>query len=56
MPIEDKVVKYSVYVAHNDFVDLQRAINLRLQSGGGPPLSVRMIAGGGPVLARITGN
>jgi hypothetical protein len=34
MPIEDKVVKYSVYVAHSDFVDLQRSIDLRLESGG----------------------
>jgi hypothetical protein len=34
MPIEDKVVKYSVYVSHNDFVDLQRSIDLSLESGG----------------------
>jgi len=34
MPIEDKVVTYSVYVSHNDFVDLQRSIDLRLESGG----------------------
>ena len=34
MPIEDKVVKYSVYVAHNDFVDFQRSIDLHLESGG----------------------
>jgi len=34
MPIEDKVVKYSVYVAHSDFVDFQRSIDLRLESGG----------------------
>ena len=34
MPIEDKVLKYSVYVAHSDFVDLQRSIDLRLESGG----------------------
>ena len=34
MPIEDKVVKYSAYVSHNDFVDLQRSIDLRLESGG----------------------
>jgi hypothetical protein len=34
VPIEDKDVKYSIYVAHKDFVDLQRAINLRLESGG----------------------
>jgi hypothetical protein len=32
--LEDKVVKYSVYVAHNDFVDFQRMIDLRLESGG----------------------
>ena len=34
MPIQEKVVKYSVYVAHNDFVDFQRSIDLRLESGG----------------------
>ena len=34
MPLQDKVVKYSVYVAHNDFVDFQRVIDLRLESGG----------------------
>jgi hypothetical protein len=33
MPLEDKIVKYSVYVAHNDFVDFQRVIDLRLESG-----------------------
>jgi hypothetical protein len=33
MPLQDKVVKYSVYVAHNDFVDFQRVIDLRLESG-----------------------
>jgi len=26
-------VKYSVYIAHNDFVDFQRVIDLRLESG-----------------------
>src|SRR5438045_977053 len=34
MPLQDKIVKYSVYVAHNDFVDFQRVIDLRLESGG----------------------
>ena len=33
MPLQDKVVKYSVYIAHNDFVDFQRVIDLRLESG-----------------------
>jgi len=33
MPLQDKIVKYSVYVAHNDFVDFQRVIDLRLESG-----------------------
>ncbi len=33
MPIQDKIVKYSVYIAHNDFVDFQRVIDLRLESG-----------------------
>jgi len=33
MPLADKVLKYSVYVAHNDFVDFQREIGLRLESG-----------------------
>ncbi len=34
MPITDKVLKYSVYVAHNDFVDFQREIGINLESGG----------------------
>ena len=34
MPLEDKVVKYSVYIAHNDFANFQRVIDLRLESGG----------------------
>ena len=34
MPIEDTVVKYSIYVSHNDFVDVQRSIDLNLESGG----------------------
>ena len=34
MPIQDKIVRYSVYVAHNDFVAFQRVIDLRLESGG----------------------
>jgi hypothetical protein len=34
MPLQEKVVKYSVYVAHNDFVDFQRVIDLKLESGG----------------------
>jgi hypothetical protein len=34
MPLQDKIVKYSVYVAHNDFVNFQRVIDLRLESGG----------------------
>jgi hypothetical protein len=33
MPLQDKIVKYSIYVAHNDFVDFQRVIDLRLESG-----------------------
>jgi hypothetical protein len=33
MPVQDKIVKYSVYIAHNDFVDFQRVIDLRLESG-----------------------
>ena len=33
MPIQDKVVKYSIYVAHNDIADFQRVIDLRLESG-----------------------
>ena len=33
MPIEDKIVKYSVYVAHSDIADFQRVIDLRLESG-----------------------
>ena len=34
MPVQDKVVKYSIYVAHNDIADFQRVIDLRLESGG----------------------
>jgi hypothetical protein len=33
MPLQDKVVKYSVYIAHNDFVNFQRVIDLKLVSG-----------------------
>ena len=33
MPLQDKILKYSVYVAHNDFADFQRVIDLRLESG-----------------------
>jgi hypothetical protein len=33
MPLQDKVVKYSVYIAHNDFVNFQRVIDIRLESG-----------------------
>jgi hypothetical protein len=33
MPVQDKVVKYSIYVAHNDIPDFQRVIDLRLESG-----------------------
>jgi hypothetical protein len=33
MPVQDKIVKYSVYVAHNDIADFQRVIDLRLASG-----------------------
>jgi hypothetical protein len=33
MPVQDKVVKYSIYVAHNDIADFQRVIDLRLESG-----------------------
>jgi hypothetical protein len=33
MPIQDKIVKHSVYVAHNDFADFERVIDLRLESG-----------------------
>jgi hypothetical protein len=30
----ERIVTYSVYVACNDFVDFQRVIDLRLESGG----------------------
>ena len=33
MPVQDKIVKYSVYVAHNDFIAFQRVIDLMLESG-----------------------
>ena len=34
MPLEEVVLRHSVFVAHNDFVDFQREIELRLESGG----------------------
>src|SRR5437764_3524253 len=34
MPIEDVVLRHSVFVAHSDFVDFQREIELSLGSGG----------------------
>ena len=34
MPLEEVILRHSVFVAHNDFVDFQREIDLSLQSGG----------------------
>jgi hypothetical protein len=34
MPIEEVVLRHSVFVAHSDFVDFQREIELSLESGG----------------------
>ena len=34
MPVQDRIVKYSVYIAHNDIADFQRVIDLELASGG----------------------
>jgi|KBSSwiStaDraftv2_1062776.scaffolds.fasta_scaffold522217_1 hypothetical protein len=34
MPLEEVVLRHSVFVAHNDFVGFQREIELSLESGG----------------------